>query len=46
MNEIINSAIAPSTPSWSPMPFAAVARLVGISAHRVTAICSRYVTWP
>lgn len=25
------------------MPFAAVARLVGISAHRVTAICSRYV---
>ena len=25
------------------MPFAAVARLAGISAHRVTAICSRYV---
>lgn len=25
------------------MPFAAVARLVGISAHRVMAICSRYV---
>ena len=25
------------------MPFAAVARLVGISAHRVIAICSRYV---
>lgn len=25
------------------MPFAAVARLVGISAHRVTAMCSRYV---
>lgn len=25
------------------MPFAAVARIVGISPHRVTAICRRYV---
>ena len=28
----------------SQMPFAAVARTVGISAHRVMAICRRYVT--